>query len=573
MSLPTLEANPISEVILPETHKDEKASVLVTPATPQSYQHEPVVTRREMWSYYLYSFGNNGLGPQIYSLTLFQGLATAAGYDPVRGPGSSCLIPGASGKCVLPWGSGTKSVSSIVLIANGVSFAIMTLFYATLGPVADYRMIGRWLLIISTTICWAAQFASMSLTSPSRWGAAMALYIISFASRGLTQSFYGAPFPHLARNTPHTRELNKRHERGELSSKAYEMEKVIEKNKISSVSMFCLFLGDIVALSLNLSLLLPLNHNPKVDNYVIILTTGYWVLFGIWWFIFQQPRPGPKLPRGDSYLTIGLKQSFVALKECRKLPYTFAYILSIFIISDGLGTNVILVSICQNEQFKFSFLQNTYLYLVQVFTCAASVIASCYIQRHWKIDIKKMYVTTSFISTLIPVWGMIGLWTNKFGLDLTYSFLFSTSVNLFILCRFHNAWEFWAYNVVAGLVTGPAYSFTQTLMSELTPPGFEYMFFGLLGLFSRSASIIGPNVIQVIIDKKGNNWKAFPVLFAIGAIGCLLLCFGVNVPKGRQAAAQWAAEKRGTSAGTMFVDEKDRGSSESKSEARSDGIL
>ena len=59
-----------------------------------------------------------------YSLTLFQGLATAAGYDLVRGPGSSCLDQGASGKCVLPWGSGIKSVSSIVLVANGASFAV-----------------------------------------------------------------------------------------------------------------------------------------------------------------------------------------------------------------------------------------------------------------------------------------------------------------------------------------------------------------------------------------------------------------------------------------------------------------
>jgi hypothetical protein len=65
----------------------------------------------------------------------------------------------------------------------------------------------------------------------------MALYIISFASRGLIQSFYGAPFPHLARNTPHSRELRKRHERGDLSVEAYEKAKVLEKSKISSVSM------------------------------------------------------------------------------------------------------------------------------------------------------------------------------------------------------------------------------------------------------------------------------------------------------------------------------------------------
>lgn len=57
-------------------------------------------------------------------MTLFQSLATAAGWDPVKGPGSSCTAPDASGQCVLPWGGGTKSVNSIVLVATGVSFAV-----------------------------------------------------------------------------------------------------------------------------------------------------------------------------------------------------------------------------------------------------------------------------------------------------------------------------------------------------------------------------------------------------------------------------------------------------------------
>jgi hypothetical protein len=58
---------------------------------------------------------------QIYSLALFQYLATSAGYDPVAGPGSSCS---AQGQCVVPWAGGTKNVNSVVLIANGVSFAV-----------------------------------------------------------------------------------------------------------------------------------------------------------------------------------------------------------------------------------------------------------------------------------------------------------------------------------------------------------------------------------------------------------------------------------------------------------------
>ena len=148
-----------------------------------------------------------------------------------------------------------------------------------------------------------------------------------------------------------------------------------------------------------------------------------------------------------------------------------------------------------------------------------------------------------------------------------------------MLCRFHNAWEFWVYNFVCGLVIGPNYSITQTMMGELTPRGFEYMvrvahlasspstsapllmkkekFFGLFGLSTRSAAILGPNVIQAVVDKGGNNWKAFPVLFVLSFLACLVAWFGVNVPKGRQAAAQWAAEKRGTGVHAMYSDEKD----------------
>ena len=73
-------------------------------------------------------------------------------------------------------------------------------------------------------------------------------------------------------------------------------------------------------------------------------------------------------------------------------------------------------------------------------------------------------------------------------------------------------------------------------------------------------------MIQVIINKSGSNWKAFPFLFILNALGLVVL-FGINVPKGRHAAAQWAAEKRGTDSGMVILDEKSEGECyESKSE-------
>ncbi|KAF8261786.1 hypothetical protein EI94DRAFT_1745249 [Lactarius quietus] len=80
-------------------------------------------------------------------------------------------------------------------------------------------------------------------------------------------------------------------------------------------------------------------------------------------------------------------------------------------------------------------------------------------------------------------------------------------------------------------------------------------------------------MIQAIISKTGNNWKAFPVLFVLSALGCLVAWLGANVPEGRYAAAQWAAEKRGVGAGKVFLDEKDRESSKWKSGGSKNGRI
>lgn len=109
--------------------------------------------------------------------------------------------------------------------------------------------------------------------------------------------------------------------------------------------------------------------------------------------IFQEPRPGPALPKGESYLTIGWKQIWIALKQYKKLPYTFIYLFAFFLLADvsissfsevnsqlsyhlqGLNTTGTLIGICQNDQFQFSFLKNTYLGLSQAVTSTARYVS------------------------------------------------------------------------------------------------------------------------------------------------------------------------------------------------------
>ena len=66
----------------------------------------------------------------------------------------------------------------------------------------------------------------------------------------------------------------------------------------------------------------------------------------------------------------------------------------------------------------------------------------------------------------------------------------------------------------------------------------------MFGLSNRVSSIIGPSVVQVIIDRSGNDWDGFPFLFAICFAASLTIWFGVDVAKGRRDAGVWADVRR-----------------------------
>jgi hypothetical protein len=151
-------------------HRDARGAVVLLPcARPTSHPSRAAHARA------VYYNGDNGVGPNTFSLTLVQALATDAGWDPVRGRGSSCTDAGASGQCVVPWAGGAKGVSSVVLVSNGVSFAgrgvlsssrcaacierraqIITLVFTTVGSIADYGGFGRYVLLFFTVVSWAA---------------------------------------------------------------------------------------------------------------------------------------------------------------------------------------------------------------------------------------------------------------------------------------------------------------------------------------------------------------------------------------------------------------------------------
>ena len=238
--------------------------------TDEDAINQPTTSRKELWSYYLYYNGDNGVGPGSYSQALFQSALYSAGFNPDDGTPCS-----ATSACVVSWASGTKAVSSVVLVANGLTFAIMTLLFVWLGSAADYGHFGRWLLFALTLICWVFQYSFMAIRTPDQWPIAMALYVVSYVAYGATLVFYAAVFPRLARYMPHVRSAREEDLRdGKITQEEYEEIESLERNHVSNISTAHSNWGYLLTLAINLSVLLPLQGDSYVDNLASCLTNS-----------------------------------------------------------------------------------------------------------------------------------------------------------------------------------------------------------------------------------------------------------------------------------------------------------
>ena len=121
---------------------------------------------------------------------------------------------------------------------------------------------------------------------------------------------------------------------------------------------------------------------------------------------------------------------------------------------------------------------------------------------------------------------MVGIWTQQFG--------------------FHHVWEFWVYQTFYGLFVCPWYSYSQIMISEVTPRGKEFLFFSLFSIVGKTSAFIGPVVSSAIIDASPNNNNSTPFyfLFSISLVSFLMLFTLTDLKKSREEQAVFLENER-----------------------------
>ncbi|KAK5403070.1 hypothetical protein LTR06_010163 [Exophiala xenobiotica] len=486
------------------------------PIAPDQFDPRYETTRWERWAYYCFYIGNNGLTLFNFAPTSFQDLLYEAAGDAGR----------------LQFLGAYRTINSIVLLSNGISFAIQVGLFLFLGSMADYGRWRPWILIFWSIVAFALGFGWLGVHTQDKWPVATGLYMVGLIAYQMCITFWTAAFPGLARNEPEMRKKAEQYEAGEITRDDYDFADMMQRNKIYNVAFIMQSAGEIIILAILVGILFALDVNASAANnlwglsVLIAYATGVWILLAIPWFVLEKRRPGQTLPPGMNLLSVGFWNLWRALVQIWELKQSLLYLIGYFLLGDTLNTTVTVIATLQNSVVSYNTLTLTYLLIVGIAAQLVGILGYWLIQKRFGLSTKTMLDLVMLGILLLDGWGMIGIWTNKFG--------------------FHNEWEFWLYQTIYGLFVCQWYAYSQTMISEVTPRGKEFLFFSLYSIVGKTSAFIGPLVSSAIMDASptGNASLPFYFLFGLSLLSFLLLFFFVDLKKSRKEQEVFLAKEK-----------------------------
>lgn len=153
---------------------NEKIPQEVRPVAPDQSDVRYETSNVEKWSYYTYYIGNNGLSLFNFGPTLFQDLLSIAAGDSGR----------------LHFLGANRTINSVVLLANGISFAIQVVLFLIIGSFADFGVWRPYILVFWTVVAWAIGFGWLGVHAQDKWEIATGLYMVGLIAYQMCITFW-----------------------------------------------------------------------------------------------------------------------------------------------------------------------------------------------------------------------------------------------------------------------------------------------------------------------------------------------------------------------------------------------
>jgi len=426
----------------------------------------------------------------------------------VAEPGTSALNPGVARREVWAWAMydfANSGYTTVVLTAVfnayfvsaiagnapwatfawtaalSVSYAIVMVIGPLLGAWADAHAAKKRLLAISTVICVAGTTA-LAWAGPDMVTWAVVFIVVSNVAYAMGENLCASFLPELA--TPEA------------------------LGKVSGWGWSLGYFGGILALGISLAWVMTAASRGSTTGAAVggtmLITAAVFALAALPTFLFLKERAAPMAgPQTGAALTRLLETARHA-RQYRDLVLVFAC--GTF-YQAGVATVIALAAIYAEQVMGFKTQDTIMLILVVNITAAIGAFGFGYAQdRIGKVAALRVTIVGWVVMTVVAY--------------------FSTTAALF-----------WVAANLAGLCMGSSQSAGRALVAYLSPQGRSAEFFGLWGVATRLAAIMGPLTYGAVTWATGGNHRLAILLtggFFIVSLAVLAL---VNEERGRAQVA------------------------------------
>ncbi len=365
--------------------------------------------------------------------------------------------------------------------ALSVSYAIVMVIGPLLGAWADAHAAKKRVLAFSTAICIAATIA-LAWSGPGTVAWAVVFIVVSNVAYSMGENLIAAFLPELARPEA--------------------------LGKVSGWGWSLGYFGGILALAISLAWVMSADGRGSTTSLAVpgtmVITAVIYGLAGLPTFLWLRERAEPATVPGARAAMARLLETARSARRYRDLLLVFAC--GVF-YQAGVATVIALAAIYAEQVMGFKTQDTIMLVLVVNVTAAIGAFGFGYAQDR----IGKVWALR------VTIVGWIAM---------TVVAYFSRTPAMF-----------WVAANLAGLCMGSSQSAGRALVAFLSPSGRSAEFFGLWGVATRLAAILGPLTYGVVTWVTGGNHRLAILLtgaFFVVSLGILAF---VNEARGRRQVA------------------------------------
>lgn len=370
---------------------------------------------------------------------------------------------------------------------TAIALALVAVLSPVLGAIADYM--GAKKRFLAVFMSFGVTFTALLwFIGAGTWMLASAIFIVANVGFAGANVFYEALLSSVARQD--------------------------ELDRVSTSGYALGYVGGGVLLALNAAWYLSPESFGFANGDQAVRAS--FVSAAVWWALFSIPlfrrvkEPVARLTPGEvaglDPARVGFARVASTLRDIRRYPDLFLFLLAFLIYNDGVGTIIKMAAIYGEEVgIESAHLIGAFIVVQFVgipFTFGFGHLAA-------RLSARSGILVCLLVYTLIAVIGFV--------MDA--------------------AWQFWMLAVMVAMVRGGIQGLSRSLYASMIPAGRSTEFFGFYSVSSKFAGIFGPLIFAIVGQSTGTSRWAILSLIAFFVLGALLL-LRVDVAAGRGLARQ-----------------------------------